>query len=146
VLRLISRPRDPLRDGPSCRPDWAFSDYWSIGLEYDYYYNFGHHAVTFLDANSGLSGPIDIKQRPSGWAGFHMFATPAAPIVTDTDSGPLPTPSASNATARKRIPVQWPRRGPQLLHADDAAERAADAGPQARSLHRPMVVSIAEFR
>ena len=64
--------------------DWAFSDYWSIGLEYDYY-NFGHHAVTFLDANSGLSGPIDIKQTVQTvrlGLSFHMFATPAAPIVT----------------------------------------------------------------
>jgi outer membrane immunogenic protein len=64
--------------------DWAFSDYWSIGLEYDYY-NFGRHAVAFLDANSALSGPIDIKQTIQAvrlGLSFHMFASPAAPIVT----------------------------------------------------------------
>jgi len=64
--------------------DWAFSDYWSIGLEYDYY-NFGHRSVTFLDANSGLAGPIDIKQSIQTvrlGLSFHMFASPASPIVT----------------------------------------------------------------
>jgi outer membrane immunogenic protein len=63
--------------------DWAFSDYWSIGLEYDYY-NFGHHSVTFLDSNLGVSGPVDIKQTIQAvrlGLSFHMFASPAAPVV-----------------------------------------------------------------
>jgi len=57
---------------------WAFSDYWSIGLEYDYY-GFGHHSVTFLDSGLDVSGPIDIKQTIQTvrlGLNFHMFARP----------------------------------------------------------------------
>jgi outer membrane immunogenic protein len=69
--------------------DWAFSDYYSIGLEYDYY-NFGHHAVTFNDVSAAPIGlvitlPIDVRQTIQVvrlGVTFHMFATPATPVVT----------------------------------------------------------------
>ena len=41
--------------------EWAFSDIWSVRLEYDYY-GFGTRSVTFIDNVSGTVGPLDIKQ------------------------------------------------------------------------------------
>ena len=42
--------------------EWAFSDIWSVKLEYDYY-GFGTRSVTFIDNVSGTVGPLDIKQN-----------------------------------------------------------------------------------
>jgi outer membrane immunogenic protein len=42
--------------------EWAFSPYWSVKLEYDYY-GFSTHNVTFIDATSGTTGPENIKQN-----------------------------------------------------------------------------------
>ena len=41
--------------------EWAFSDIWSVRLEYDYY-GFGTRSVNFIDNVSGTVGPLDIKQ------------------------------------------------------------------------------------
>jgi outer membrane immunogenic protein len=41
--------------------EWAFSDIWSVRLEYDYY-GFGTRSVNFTDNVSGTVGPLDIKQ------------------------------------------------------------------------------------
>jgi outer membrane immunogenic protein len=41
--------------------EWALSTDWSIKLEYDYY-GFGTQSVTFTDAVSGTTGPLNINQ------------------------------------------------------------------------------------
>ena len=42
--------------------EWAFSDFWSVRLEYDFY-DFGNHGVTFIDSDSGLAvGSVNVKQ------------------------------------------------------------------------------------
>jgi outer membrane immunogenic protein len=41
--------------------EWAFSDIWSVRLEYDYY-GFGTRTVNFIDNVSATVGPLDIKQ------------------------------------------------------------------------------------
>jgi len=41
--------------------EWAFSDIWSVRLEYDFY-GFGTRSVNFIDNVSGTVGPLDIKQ------------------------------------------------------------------------------------
>ena len=41
--------------------EWAFSDIWSVRLEYDYY-GFGTRSVNFIDNVSATVGPLDIKQ------------------------------------------------------------------------------------
>jgi len=41
--------------------EWAFSDIWSLRLEYDYY-GFGTRSVNFIDNVSATVGPLDIKQ------------------------------------------------------------------------------------
>jgi outer membrane immunogenic protein len=41
--------------------EWAFSDFWSAKLEYDYYL-FGHSNVLMSDATNLVSGPVDFKQ------------------------------------------------------------------------------------
>jgi outer membrane immunogenic protein len=63
--------------------EWAFSDIWSVKLEYDYY-GFGTRGVTFIDNVSGTVGPLDIKQNIQivkvgfnfhpfvGWAGMPL--------------------------------------------------------------------------
>jgi len=66
--------------------EWAFSDYWSVRLEYDFY-GFGDHGVTFRDTFSGTSGPIAIKQTLQVvklGLSFRFMASPpaAAPVVT----------------------------------------------------------------
>src|SRR6516164_10790304 len=41
--------------------EWAFSDIWSVRLEYDFY-GFGTRSVNFIDNVSSTVGPLDIKQ------------------------------------------------------------------------------------
>jgi opacity protein-like surface antigen len=41
--------------------DWAFSNFWSVSLEYDYY-QFGHRNVLMSDPVNLVAGPVDIKQ------------------------------------------------------------------------------------
>jgi outer membrane immunogenic protein len=41
--------------------EWAFWRNWSVKLEYDYY-GFGSRSVTFIDPNTGNTGPANIKQ------------------------------------------------------------------------------------
>jgi opacity protein-like surface antigen len=41
--------------------DWAFSDYWSVALEYDYY-QLGHRSVLMSDPVNVVSGLVDFKQ------------------------------------------------------------------------------------
>ena len=41
--------------------EWAFSNDWSVKVEYDYY-GFGQRNVTFVDQISGAVGPENIKQ------------------------------------------------------------------------------------
>ena len=56
--------------------EWAFSDIWSVRLEFDYY-GFGTRGVTLIDNVSGTVGPLDIKQSIQvvkvGF-NFHPFA------------------------------------------------------------------------
>src|SRR6516162_3514504 len=56
--------------------EWAFSDIWSVRLEYDYY-GFGTRSVTVIDNVSGTVGPLDIRQNIQivkvGF-NFHPFA------------------------------------------------------------------------
>ena len=42
--------------------EWAFSNNWSLKLEYDYY-GFGTRSVTFTDNVSGTIGTLDVKQN-----------------------------------------------------------------------------------
>jgi outer membrane immunogenic protein len=42
--------------------EWAFSNNWSLKLEYDYY-GLGTRSVTFSDNVSGTIGPLDVKQN-----------------------------------------------------------------------------------
>lgn len=42
--------------------EWAFSNIWSLRLEYDYY-GFGTRGVTFIDNVSGTVGPLNITQN-----------------------------------------------------------------------------------
>jgi outer membrane immunogenic protein len=42
--------------------EWAFWNDWSLKLEYDYY-GLGTRSVTFIDANTGISGPENIRQN-----------------------------------------------------------------------------------
>ena len=63
--------------------EWAFSDIWSVRLEYDYY-GFGTRSVTVIDNVSGTVGPLDIRQNIqivkvgfnfhpfAGWAGMPL--------------------------------------------------------------------------
>lgn len=60
--------------------EWAFSDIWSVRLEYDYY-GFGTRSVTVIDNVSGTAGPLDIRQNIQVIKlGFnlHVFGGPAA--------------------------------------------------------------------
>jgi outer membrane immunogenic protein len=41
--------------------EWALWDSWSLKFEYDYY-GFGTQSVTFIDAVSGTTGPLNINQ------------------------------------------------------------------------------------
>jgi outer membrane immunogenic protein len=56
--------------------EWAFSDIWSVRLEYDYY-GFGTRSVTVIDNVSATVGPLDIRQNIQivkvGF-NFHPFA------------------------------------------------------------------------
>ena len=45
--------------------EWAFSDIWSVKLEYDYY-GFGTRSVTFIDNVSGTVGPLGHQAEHSG--------------------------------------------------------------------------------
>jgi outer membrane immunogenic protein len=61
--------------------EWAFSPYWSVTLEYDYY-GFGSHNITFIDTNSGTTGPENIKQNLQVvklGVNFHVWAGLVAP-------------------------------------------------------------------
>ncbi len=42
--------------------EWALWQSWSVKLEYDYY-GFGSRSVTFIDPNTGNTGPANIKQN-----------------------------------------------------------------------------------
>jgi outer membrane immunogenic protein len=42
--------------------EWALWRSWSVKLEYDYY-GFGSRSVTFIDPNTGNTGPANIKQN-----------------------------------------------------------------------------------
>jgi outer membrane immunogenic protein len=60
--------------------EWAFSDIWSVRLEYDYY-GFGTRSVNFIDNVSGTVGPLDIRQNIQVVKlGFnlHVFGQPGA--------------------------------------------------------------------
>jgi outer membrane immunogenic protein len=67
--------------------EWAFSDYWSVKLEYDFH-DFGSHGVTFVDAIAGPSvGSLNVKQTVQavklGMSFRFMAGPPAgAPVVT----------------------------------------------------------------
>jgi len=67
--------------------EWAFSDFWSVRLEYDFY-DFGNHGVTFIDSDSGLAvGSVNIKQTVQTVElgltfRFTTSPPPAAPIIT----------------------------------------------------------------
>jgi outer membrane immunogenic protein len=67
--------------------EWAFSDFWSVRLEYDFY-DFGNRGVEFIDANSGLAvGSVNVKQTIQTvklGLSFRFTASPppAAPVVT----------------------------------------------------------------
>ena len=57
--------------------EWAFSDIWSLKLEYDYY-GFGTRSVTFIDNVSATVGPLDIKQNIQViklGVNFHVYPT-----------------------------------------------------------------------
>jgi opacity protein-like surface antigen len=41
--------------------DWAFSRFWSVTIEYDYY-QFGHRNVLMSDSVNLVSGPVDFRQ------------------------------------------------------------------------------------
>jgi outer membrane immunogenic protein len=41
--------------------EWAFWDYWSVKLEYDYY-DFGRRSVLMSDNTNLFSGPVDVRQ------------------------------------------------------------------------------------
>jgi outer membrane immunogenic protein len=56
--------------------EWAFSNNWSLKLEYDYY-GFGTRSVTFIDNVSGTTGPLDVKQNIQVillGVNFHVYA------------------------------------------------------------------------
>jgi len=58
--------------------EWAFCRGWSVKLEYDYY-GFGSRSVTFIDPNTGNTGPATIKQTIQVIAlglNFHPFQGP----------------------------------------------------------------------
>jgi outer membrane immunogenic protein len=70
--------------------EWAFSDYWAVRLEYDFY-DFGDRRVTFSDTTSdlfsGAAGVVDVKQTIHTiklGLSFRFMAGPplAAPVVT----------------------------------------------------------------
>ena len=67
--------------------EWAFSDFWSVRLEYDFY-DFGNHGVTFIDSDSGLAvGSVNIKQTVQTVElgltfRFTTSPPPVAPIIT----------------------------------------------------------------
>ena len=70
--------------------EWAFSDYWAVRLEYDFY-EFGNHRVTFSDTTSdffsGAVGVVDVKQTIQTiklGLSFRFMASPplVAPVVT----------------------------------------------------------------
>jgi outer membrane immunogenic protein len=42
--------------------DWAFSQHWSLNVEYDYY-QFGHGGVLMSDPINGFAGIVDVKQN-----------------------------------------------------------------------------------
>jgi opacity protein-like surface antigen len=55
--------------------DWAFSGFWSVSLEYDYY-QFGHRSVLLSDPINLVSGPLDFKQSvqiAKVGLNFHMW-------------------------------------------------------------------------
>jgi outer membrane immunogenic protein len=57
--------------------EWAFTNNWSLKLEYDYY-GFGTRSVTFIDNVSGTIGPLDVKQNIQVillGVNFHSYAT-----------------------------------------------------------------------
>jgi outer membrane immunogenic protein len=57
--------------------EWAFGEDWSIKVEYDYY-DFGHKTVLMSDSNSGLSGPVDVRQSMQTvkvGLNFHVWST-----------------------------------------------------------------------
>jgi outer membrane immunogenic protein len=57
--------------------EWAFSEDWSIKVEYDYY-GFGHKSVLMSDSNLGLSGPVDVSQSVQTirvGLNFHVWST-----------------------------------------------------------------------
>ena len=56
--------------------EWAFSNNWSLKLEYDYY-GFGTRGVTFIDNVSSTIGPLDVKQNIQVillGVNFHVYA------------------------------------------------------------------------
>ena len=62
--------------------EWAFCNDWSVKLEYDYY-GFGSRSVTFIDANTGNVGPLNINQNIQVvkiGLNFHVFAGPATSL------------------------------------------------------------------
>jgi outer membrane immunogenic protein len=67
--------------------EWAFSDYWAVRLEYDFY-DFGNHGVTFIDENAGATvGSLPVKQTIQtvklGLSFRYMWMPPAGiPVVT----------------------------------------------------------------
>jgi len=67
--------------------EWAFSDYWAVRLEYDFY-DFGNRGVTFIDENAGATvGSLPVKQTIQtvklGLSFRYTWMPPAAvPVVT----------------------------------------------------------------
>ena len=57
--------------------EWAFCEDWSVRVEYDYY-GFGHKAVLMTDSNSGVFGPVDVRQSVQTvrvGLNFHVWST-----------------------------------------------------------------------
>ena len=63
--------------------EWAFSQNWSVKLEYDYY-GFGTRSVTFVDSITGTVGPLDIQQNIQVvklGVNLHVFGPNSAPLA-----------------------------------------------------------------
>ncbi|MGJ5012338.1 outer membrane protein [Bradyrhizobium oligotrophicum] len=42
--------------------EWAFTQHWSVSIEYDYY-KFGHRTVAMSDATNAFLGSVDVRQN-----------------------------------------------------------------------------------
>jgi outer membrane immunogenic protein len=88
TFRGLGSPFD--LEGPSLRLgwtvgagfEWAFSDFWSLRIDYDFY-DFGNGGVTFTDTLSPSTGSLAIKQTVQTFKvglSFRMMAEPV-PVV-----------------------------------------------------------------